>query len=131
MRLQAALTMLHLARMDIYSSAVMLDFGKLVLTIQVCPSFNVSLLENSHIGFQDTCYGVRSTFLNKLITLHMTRKLPPPFGVVFFLTVHDPEEDVKGNVSICFTVRMNKSVILIGCHLCPLSTQEAESSTAG
>ncbi|EKM75631.1 hypothetical protein AGABI1DRAFT_132023 [Agaricus bisporus var. burnettii JB137-S8] len=90
MRLQAAVTMLHLARMDIYTSAVMSSFGKLVLTIQ------------------DTCYGVRSTFLNKLITLYMTRKLPPPFGVVFFLTVHDPEEDVKGNAATCVRALLKK-----------------------
>jgi len=39
-------------------------------------------------------------FLNKLITLFVAKKLPPPFSVIFFLTVHDPEEDVKTSVSI-------------------------------
>lgn len=58
----------------------------------------------------------------------MTRKLPPPFGVVFFLTVHDPEEDVKGNVSTYLTAQLNETLILIGCYVCPRTTQEVESA---
>ncbi|KAF9443853.1 ARM repeat-containing protein [Macrolepiota fuliginosa MF-IS2] len=90
MRLQAAVTLLHLARMDVYLALVMENFGRLVLTIQ------------------DTCYGVRSTFLNKLIVLFMSRKLPPAFSVIFFLTVHDPEEDVKTSAEACVRSLLRK-----------------------
>lgn len=110
MRLQASLTMLHLARMDIYSSVVMPNFGKLVLTIQVrlaqSTFTSLAMLMDLDLAVQDTCYGVRSTFLNKLIAFFMTRKLPPPYGVVFFLTVHDPEEDVRSNVSVLCSNRL-------------------------
>ncbi|KAF5351176.1 hypothetical protein D9756_008405 [Leucocoprinus leucothites] len=90
MRLQASLTMLHLARMEIYSSVVMPNFLKLALTIQ------------------DPCYGVRSTFLNKLIVLFMSKKLPPPSGVIFFLTVHDPEDEVKSSAAACVRSLLKK-----------------------
>ncbi|KAJ3576722.1 hypothetical protein NP233_g231 [Leucocoprinus birnbaumii] len=76
--------------MEIYSGVVMSNFLKLVLTIQ------------------DTCYGVRSTFLNKLIVLFMGKKLPPPFGVIFFLTVHDPEEEVKTSAALCVRSLLKK-----------------------
>ncbi len=102
MRLQASLTMLHLARMEIYSSNVMQNFVRLALTIQVRRGVCCHRWTKLRLYCQDTCYGVRSTFLNKLILLFIARKLPPPLGLIFFLTVHDPEEDVKTSVSLPF-----------------------------
>lgn len=131
MRVQASLTMLHLGRVDIYSSIVMQNFVKLALTIQVrkCCTLSMKMLK----CVQDTCYGVRSMFLNKLITLFVAKKLPPPFSVIFFLTVHDPEEDVKTSVSI--TVMdfraLTICVIVIGCRMCSFVVEETPCCTEG
>ena len=37
-------------------------------------------------------------FLTKLISLLQPRKLPPRYNIIPFLTVHDPEDDVKSMV---------------------------------
>ncbi|THH15253.1 hypothetical protein EW146_g5196 [Bondarzewia mesenterica] len=77
MRLQAAVSLLHLATAEKYSSFISTNFVLLALTMQ------------------DSCYQVRSGFLQKLIALLKPRKLPAHFNVIPFLTVHDPEADVK------------------------------------
>lgn len=40
------------------------------------------------------------SFLTKLLSLLQLRKLPPRYNVIPFLTVHDPETDVKSTVFI-------------------------------
>lgn len=52
---------------------------------------------------QDTCFDVRVTFLTKLISLLHPRKIPPQYNVIPFLTVHDPEADVKAMVWSFYT----------------------------
>jgi sister-chromatid-cohesion protein PDS5 len=49
---------------------------------------------------QHPIYQVRISFLAKLISLLTPRKLPPRFNVIPFLTVHDPEADVKNTVRL-------------------------------
>jgi sister chromatid cohesion PDS5-like protein len=51
------------------------------------------------VATQDSCYEVRNLFLTKLLTLLQPRKLPPYFNVIPFLTVIDPEADIKNMVS--------------------------------
>ncbi len=47
---------------------------------------------------QDPCYQVRDEFLRKYISLATHQQLPPHFNVIPFLTVHDPEADIKNMV---------------------------------
>ena len=47
---------------------------------------------------EDPCYQVRDEFLRKFITLATHQQLPPHFNVIPFLTVHDPEADIKNMV---------------------------------
>jgi hypothetical protein len=54
----------------------------------------------SFANFQDSCYHVRMNFLSKLVSLLTPRRLPPRFNVIPFLTVHDPEADVKSTVRL-------------------------------
>jgi len=77
MRLQAAISLLHLSKVETFASAVAAHFPLLAITVQ------------------DACYQVRILFLHKLITLLSTRKLPPRFNIIPFLTVFDPEAEVK------------------------------------
>ncbi|KAJ7432911.1 armadillo-type protein [Mycena galericulata] len=77
MRLQAAVSMLHLATAPTYAKAIAPRFLKLAIVVQ------------------DTCFDVRMTFLKKLIRLSQRQKLPAHYNVIPFLTVHDPESDVK------------------------------------
>ena len=50
------------------------------------------------IVVQDTCYDVRHAFLSRMCVFGGLRKLPPRFNVIPFLTVHDPELDIKNMV---------------------------------
>ncbi|KAJ7839550.1 armadillo-type protein [Mycena olivaceomarginata] len=77
MRLQAAVSLLHLSTVPIYSKTIAPRFLKLALVVQ------------------DTCFDVRMAFLKKLVTLSHPQKLPVHYNVVPFLTVHDPEVEVK------------------------------------
>ncbi|KAI0264684.1 armadillo-type protein [Gloeopeniophorella convolvens] len=77
MRLQAAVSLLHLSTVSQYASAISQNFALLAITAQ------------------DPCYQVRMIFLQKYITLATRQLLPPHFNVIPFLTVHDPEPDVK------------------------------------
>ncbi|KAJ7145311.1 armadillo-type protein [Mycena crocata] len=77
MRLQAALSMLHLSTVPTYAKAIAPRFLKLAIVVQ------------------DTCFDVRMTFLKKLVTLSQPQKVPTHYNVIPFLTVHDPELDVK------------------------------------
>ncbi|PFH47385.1 hypothetical protein AMATHDRAFT_152196 [Amanita thiersii Skay4041] len=77
MRLQAAISLLHLSIIDLFATALIPKFLRMAVVVQ------------------DSCYNVRITFLSKLITLLQPRKIPPRFNVIPFLTIHDPETDVK------------------------------------
>lgn len=43
---------------------------------------------------QDSCFEVRLTFVTKLVCLLAAGSLEPPFHMIPFLTVHDPEREV-------------------------------------
>ncbi|KAF8189855.1 cohesin-associated protein Pds5 [Mycena galopus ATCC 62051] len=77
MRLQAAVSLLHLSTVPTYAKTIAPRFLKLALVVQ------------------DTCFDVRMTFLKKLVTLSHPQKVPIHYNVIPFLTVHDPEADVK------------------------------------
>ncbi|KAH0581979.1 hypothetical protein H2248_011642 [Termitomyces sp. 'cryptogamus'] len=77
MRLQAAVSMLHLSTVELYAQTIASNFLRLAVTVQ------------------DSCYNVRILFLSKLVPLLHARKLPSQFNAIPFLTIHDPESDVK------------------------------------
>ncbi|KAK7046668.1 sister chromatid cohesion protein pds5 [Favolaschia claudopus] len=77
MRLQAAISLLHLSTVPAYAKAITPRFLKLALVVQ------------------DTCFDVRMTFLKKLVPLAMQQKVPTYYNVIPFLTVHDPETEIK------------------------------------
>ncbi|KAF8156995.1 armadillo-type protein [Crassisporium funariophilum] len=81
MRLQAAISLLHLSTVKIYSDAIAPKFVRLACVVQ------------------DSCFNVRHGFLTKLITLLVPRKLSPRYNVIPFLTVLDPEADSKNTAS--------------------------------
>lgn len=76
MRLQAAVSLLRLATIRKFADVIAEHFILLAITIQ------------------DPCYQVRMTFVNKLVGLLMSRRLPSAFNVIPFLSIHDPEADV-------------------------------------
>ena len=49
---------------------------------------------------QDPVYQVRVTFLNKLVSLLSRTKIPIQYNMVPFLTIHDPEPDVRSKAGI-------------------------------
>ncbi|TRM60411.1 armadillo-type protein [Schizophyllum amplum] len=56
----------------------------------------ISLLHLSTVTVpQDSCYDVRHAFLSRLFKFSGARKIPARFNIIPFLTVHDPEEDIK------------------------------------
>ncbi|KAA1473006.1 cohesin-associated protein Pds5 [Dentipellis sp. KUC8613] len=77
LRLQAAVSLLHLASADAFGRFVNEHFIMLAITIQ------------------DACYQVRFGFLSKLVMLLSNQKLPAHFNTIPFITIHDPEADVK------------------------------------
>ncbi|TFY68468.1 hypothetical protein EVG20_g3547 [Dentipellis fragilis] len=77
LRLQAAVSLLHLASADAFSRFVNEHFIMLAITIQ------------------DACYQVRIGFLSKLVTLLSNQKLLAHFNTIPFMTIHDPEADVR------------------------------------
>jgi len=81
MRLQAAISLLHLSTVEKFASIISPKFLRLACVIQ------------------DSCFNVRLAFLTKVIALLQPRKLPPRFNVIPFLTVLDPEAETKTMVS--------------------------------
>ncbi|KZT00644.1 uncharacterized protein LAESUDRAFT_687811 [Laetiporus sulphureus 93-53] len=77
LRLQAAVSMLHLASVPAFAKVIATNFVLLAVTVQ------------------DPCFEVRMTFMDKLIMLLTARKIPAQYNVIPFLSVHDPEADVK------------------------------------
>ncbi|KAK0211511.1 armadillo-type protein [Armillaria fumosa] len=81
LRLQAAVSLLQLCTVQKYEASVASAFTRLILVIQ------------------DSCYNVRLNFLRKLIILLYARRIPITFNIVPFLTIHDPEEDIKSTAT--------------------------------
>ncbi|EMD34698.1 hypothetical protein CERSUDRAFT_116889 [Gelatoporia subvermispora B] len=77
LRLQAAISLLHLSTVDVYFTDISPHFVALAITLQ------------------DPSYFVRIKFITKLVAFLSVRKLPLRFNVIPFLAVHDPEADVK------------------------------------
>jgi sister chromatid cohesion protein PDS5 len=99
LRLQAAVSLLHLSTVAIYANSISADFIWLAITVQVT-AHPTTMLSDSHETLQqDPCFQVRMAFLTKLIALLTPRKLAPRFNVIPFLTVLDPEPEVKNAVS--------------------------------
>lgn len=99
MRLQAAISLLHLSTIKTFATAISTKFLRLACVTQV------RILEHIVHRFlivatQDSCFEVRQLFLSKLLTLLQPRKLPPYFNVIPFLTVIDPESEIKNMVSL-------------------------------
>ncbi|THV07080.1 hypothetical protein K435DRAFT_772803 [Dendrothele bispora CBS 962.96] len=90
MRLQAAVSLAHLSTVETYANALAPRFLRLALTVQ------------------DSCFEVRMKFLTKLIGLLQTRKLPARYNVIPFLTVHDPEDDVRNMASSYISASMKR-----------------------
>ncbi|KAL0069681.1 Sister chromatid cohesion protein pds5 [Marasmius tenuissimus] len=76
-RLQAAVSLLHLSTVETYANALAPKFLRLALVVQ------------------DPCFEVRLTFVNKVVTLLVNNKLPERFNIIPFLTAHDPEDEIK------------------------------------
>ncbi|KAF9235796.1 armadillo-type protein [Melanogaster broomeanus] len=81
MRLQAAVSLLHLSTVEAFSNVINTNFLWLALTVQ------------------DPCYHVRIIFLTKLVSLLTVRKLAPRFNTIPFLTIHDPEASVRNRAT--------------------------------
>lgn len=47
---------------------------------------------------QDPCFEVRFNFLAKLTAALNTQKLPAVYNIIPFLTVHDPESELRAAV---------------------------------
>ncbi|KAG1858786.1 armadillo-type protein [Suillus subalutaceus] len=91
MRLQAAISLLHLSVVDKFATAINTNFISLAITVQ------------------DPCYNVRMEFLMKLFPLLTARKLPPRYNLIPFLTVHDPEADVKSR-AISYVTHASRNI---------------------
>ncbi|KAK1222320.1 Sister chromatid cohesion protein pds5 [Marasmius sp. AFHP31] len=80
-RLQAAVSLLHLSTVETYANTLAPKFLRLALVVQ------------------DPCFEVRLTFVNKvvnlLVNLLVGNKLPERFNIIPFLTAHDPEDEIK------------------------------------
>ncbi|PPQ74839.1 hypothetical protein CVT26_005219 [Gymnopilus dilepis] len=77
MRLQAAISLLHLSTVEIFANALTPKFVRLACVMQ------------------DSCFNVRLAFITKLISFLQPRKIPPRYNVIPFLAVLDPEPDTR------------------------------------
>ncbi|KAF8434558.1 cohesin-associated protein Pds5 [Boletus edulis BED1] len=91
MRLQAAVSLLHLSTVEAFATVISSNFIWLAITVQ------------------DPCYHIRIIFLTKLVSLLTARKLPPRFNTIPFLTIHDPEADVRDR-AIAYISFISKSI---------------------
>lgn len=99
MRLQAAVSLLQLSTVETYAAAMTPKFVRLALMVQVRVTSQSSIMFADLAGqLQDSCFNVRYIFLTKLVALLHVRKLPERYNVIPFLTVLDPESEVKGLV---------------------------------
>ncbi|KAG8216411.1 hypothetical protein J3R82DRAFT_6516 [Butyriboletus roseoflavus] len=93
MRLQAAVSLLHLSTVEAFANVINNNFIWLAITVQ------------------DPCYHVRIIFLTKLVSLLTARKLPPRFNTIPFLTIHDPEADIRDR-AIAYISFISRSIPL-------------------
>ncbi|KAI5121999.1 hypothetical protein M0805_001831 [Coniferiporia weirii] len=91
LRLQAAWSLVQLATVDKFAEAVTQTLALLALTIQ------------------DSCFNVRQIFLAKVLTLISSRKIPPRFNIILFLTVHDPEDEIKEKARVFVSYHFGRS----------------------
>ncbi|KAJ7599219.1 armadillo-type protein [Mycena floridula] len=91
MRLQSAISLLHLSTSEVYATAISPKFIRLALMIQ------------------DTCFDVRNRFLIKLVAFLTPRRLPPRYNLIPFLTVLDPEADIKNLATSFVANQLRKS----------------------
>ncbi|KAH9928578.1 armadillo-type protein [Amylocystis lapponica] len=102
LRLQSAISLLHLNKIDTYASANGSNFVVLAVIIQ------------------DPSYPVRMRFIDKLTAFLIRRALPSHFNVIPFLTVHDPEADVKNKAKAyisCLLRTMPKGLRLVNLEM--------------
>ncbi|KAG7091856.1 hypothetical protein E1B28_008258 [Marasmius oreades] len=76
-RLQAAISLLHLSTVEVYLGALAPKFLRLALVVQ------------------DPCFEVRQTFVTKVIGMLVSHKLHEKFNTLPFLTAHDPEDEIR------------------------------------
>ncbi|THH06894.1 hypothetical protein EW145_g3765 [Phellinidium pouzarii] len=91
LRLQAAWSMIRLATVEMFAEAISQSFVFLAVTVQ------------------DPCFNVRLMFLTKLLTLISSRKIPARFNVILFLTVHDPEDEIRDKARSFVTYQFKRS----------------------
>ncbi|KAL4078145.1 armadillo-type protein [Scleroderma yunnanense] len=96
----AAISLLHLSTVETYATVVNANFLSLAITVQV---------STNALPEEDPCYHVRMIFLTKLISLLTSRKLPPRFNTIPFLTVHDPEIDIRSR-AIAYISFLNRTI---------------------
>jgi sister-chromatid-cohesion protein PDS5 len=99
MRLQAAISLLHLSTIETFANAIVSKFVRLACVIQVRIVCFFLFFADSINCLQDSCFNVRLAFLTKVILLLQTRKLPLRYNVIPFLTVLDPEPETK--IMVC------------------------------
>lgn len=97
MRLQAAISLLHLSTIEIFANAIAPKFVRLACVIQV-RSIPLTYSPLTINGLQDPCFNVRLAFLSKAILLLQPRKLPARYNLIPLLTVLDPEPETKNMV---------------------------------
>ncbi|KAI0075977.1 ARM repeat-containing protein [Panus rudis PR-1116 ss-1] len=81
LRCQAAISLLHLATVHQYAQVINTHFVELAIMIQ------------------DPCYQIRLKFIHKLLGLLGAQKLPTNYHIIPFVTVHDPEADIKNRAT--------------------------------
>ncbi|KAF9255405.1 hypothetical protein L218DRAFT_884207 [Marasmius fiardii PR-910] len=84
-RLQAAVSLLHLSTEEVYAGALIPKFLRLALIVQ------------------DPCFEVRLGFVTKTINLLVANKLHERFNIIPFLTAHDPEDEVRRLIPCMWT----------------------------
>ncbi|KAF8999911.1 ARM repeat-containing protein [Hymenopellis radicata] len=91
LRLTAALSLIQLASVaPVYSKAISARFEQLALVSQ------------------DTCYEVRFGFLTKVFAVLHYQKVPEVYNIIPFLTVHDPEVELRAAASTYITGAINR-----------------------
>jgi hypothetical protein len=82
MRLQAAISLLRLARVQEYREVITQNANFLSLALVA----------------QDPLFQIRVQFVGTLLKLLVARQLPPRFNTIIFITAHDPDLEVPNMV---------------------------------
>ena len=91
LRLEAAVSILHLSSVEKFSETITPHFLDVALMIQ------------------DPCYEVREIFQDKLIRLVQGRKLPVRFNIIPFLTAHDPVDELRAKAKSFVLLQLRRS----------------------